>query len=92
MKDYDVIATVTGSAMNFMENILQMDSDAKVAVIDKDDPGGICLTRGCIPTELLRSLEGARSVSIEADIKRIDFQGIMNRMASKIKKETIDAA
>ena len=29
---------------------------------------------------------------IEADIKRIDFQGIMNRMASKIKKETVDAA
>ncbi len=85
--------------MNFMENILQMDPDAKVAVIDKDDPGGICLTRGCIPTkilvypaEVLRSLEGARSVGIEADIKRIDFQVIMNRMASKIKKETVDAA
>ncbi len=94
MKEYDVIAIGTGSAMNFMENILQMDPDAKVAVIDKDDPGGICLTRGCVPTkilvypaEVLRSLEGARSVGIEVNIKRIDFRGIMNRMASKIKKE-----
>ena len=53
MKEYDVIAIGTGSAMNFMENILQMDPDVKVAVIDKDDPGGICLTRGCIPTKIL---------------------------------------
>jgi dihydrolipoamide dehydrogenase len=80
--------------MNFMENILQMDPDVKIAVIDKDDPGGICLTRGCIPTKILvypaevvRMLESARNVGIEVDIKHIDFQGIMNRMASKIEKE-----
>jgi len=94
MKTYDVIAIGTGSAMNFMENILQMDPGVKVAVIDKDDPGGICLTRGCIPTKILvypaevvRMLESARNVGIEVDIKRIDFPGIMNRMASKIKSE-----
>jgi dihydrolipoamide dehydrogenase len=94
MKEYDVIAIGTGSAMNFMENILQMDPDVKVAVIDKDDPGGICLTRGCIPTKILvypaevvRVLESARDVGIDVDIKHIDFQGIMNRMASKIKEE-----
>jgi dihydrolipoamide dehydrogenase len=94
MKEYDLIAIGTGSAMNFMENILQMDPDVKVAVIDKDDPGGICLTRGCIPTkilvypaELVRMLESAKKVGIDVDIKDIDFQGIMNRMASKIKEE-----
>jgi mycothione reductase len=94
MKAYDVIAIGTGSAMNFMENILQMDPGVKVAVIDKDDPGGICLTRGCIPTKILvypaevvRMLESARNVGIEVDIKHIDFPGIMNRMASKIKSE-----
>jgi dihydrolipoamide dehydrogenase len=94
MKEYDVIAIGTGSAMNFMENILQMDPDVKVAVIDKDDPGGICLTRGCIPTKILvypaevvRVMESARDVGIDVDIKHIDFQGIMDRMASKIKEE-----
>ncbi|MGD8230007.1 MAG: dihydrolipoyl dehydrogenase, partial [Desulfobacteraceae bacterium] len=94
MKAYDVIAIGTGSVMNFMENILQMDPEVKVAVIDKDDPGGICLTRGCIPTKILvypaevvRMLESARNVGIEADIKHIDFPGIMSRMASKVKNE-----
>ena len=94
MKEYDVIAIGTGSAMNFMENILQMDPDVKVAVIDKDDPGGICLTRGCIPTKILvypaevvRVVESAKKVGIDVDIKNIDFEGIMTRMASKIKEE-----
>jgi mycothione reductase len=94
MKVYDMIAIGTGSAMNFMENILQMDPEVKVAVIDKDDPGGICLTRGCIPTkilvypaEMVRMLESARHVGVEVEIKHVDFQGIMNRMASKVKNE-----
>lgn len=94
MKEYDVIAIGTGSAMNFMENILQMDPEVKVAVVDKDDPGGICLTRGCIPTKILvypaevvRVVESARNVGIDVAIKHIDFEGIMNRMASKIKEE-----
>lgn len=94
MKAYDMIAIGTGSVMNFMENILQMDPDVKVAVIDKDDPGGICLTRGCIPTkilvypaEMVRMLESARHVGVEVDIKQIDFLGIMNRMASRVKNE-----
>ncbi len=71
MKEYDVIAIGTGSAMNFMENILQTDPDVKVAVIDKDDPGGICLTKGCIPpkilvypAEVVRMLESARNVDL----------------------------
>ncbi|MGD8229706.1 MAG: dihydrolipoyl dehydrogenase [Desulfobacteraceae bacterium] len=94
MKTYDMIAIGTGSVMNFMENILQMDPEVEVAVIDKDDPGGICLTRGCIPTkmlvypaEMVRMLASARHVGVEVDIKHVDFQGIMKRMTSKVKNE-----
>lgn len=49
MKEYDYIAIGTGSAMEIVSAIVQNNPDAKVAVIDKDQPGGICLTRGCIP-------------------------------------------
>jgi dihydrolipoamide dehydrogenase len=94
MKKYDLIAIGTGSAMNFIETLLRWDPDIKIAVIDKDDPGGICLTRGCIPTkilvypaEVIRTLERARNLGIEVSIRRIDFQGIMNRMQSGIQKE-----
>ncbi|MCJ7593396.1 MAG: dihydrolipoyl dehydrogenase, partial [Desulfobacterales bacterium] len=53
MKEYDLIAIGTGSAMNIVEAMLQRAPEKRVAVIDKDDPGGICLTRGCIPTKIL---------------------------------------
>ena len=53
MKEYDLIVIGTGSAMNIVNPILQGNPDSRVAVIDKDEPGGICLTRGCIPSKLL---------------------------------------
>jgi pyruvate/2-oxoglutarate dehydrogenase complex dihydrolipoamide dehydrogenase (E3) component len=53
MKRYDLIAVGSGSAMNIVEPYLQRYPDSRVAVIDKDDPGGICLTRGCIPSKIL---------------------------------------
>jgi len=51
--EYDLIVIGTGSAMNIVEPFLNRNPDAKVAVIDKDEPGGICLTRDCIPTKIL---------------------------------------
>lgn len=43
----------TGSAMAIMYAMVQDKPALKVAVIDKDEPGGICLTRGCIPSKIL---------------------------------------
>jgi mycothione reductase len=87
MKPYDLIAIGTGSAMNIVEAVLQNEPDKKVAVVDKDEPGGICLTRGCIPTkilvypaELVRIVEHAGALGIRTVIRGVDFQGIMNRM------------
>ena len=53
VKEYDVIAIGTGSAMNIVGAMVQENPRIKVAVIDKDEPGGICLTRGCIPSKIL---------------------------------------
>ena len=87
MKEYDIIAIGTGSAMNIISSVISNNPDLKVAVIDKDEPGGICLTKGCIPTklllypaELIRSIQKADIFGIDIDIKKIDFKHVMDRM------------
>jgi len=38
MKEYDVIAIGTGSAMYVLDGMMQRNPNIRVAVIDKDDP------------------------------------------------------
>jgi dihydrolipoamide dehydrogenase len=97
MKEYDFIVIGTGSAMEIANAILQDNPRMKAAIIDKDEPGGICLTRGCIPSkillysaELTRIIERAGEFGIAVDVKKIDFQKVMQRMR-KIIYEEIDA-
>jgi len=45
LKEYDLILIGTGSGMSIVEVILQGNPNVRIAVIDKDDPGGICLTK-----------------------------------------------
>jgi mycothione reductase len=94
MKNYDLISIGTGSAISVVEAMIQQNPNVKIAVIDKDEPGGICLTRGCIPSKLLlypadlvRLIEKARTFGIGSEIKKIDFQKIMERMRNSIYKD-----
>ncbi len=94
MKEYDMIIIGTGSAMNFVGPVLQSNPNVKIAVIDKDEPGGICLTRACIPSKLLiypadlvRLIENVEKFGIDVELKSIDFKWIMERMRSKISEE-----
>ncbi|NHJ33699.1 MAG: dihydrolipoyl dehydrogenase [Asgard group archaeon] len=87
MIEYDIIAIGTGSAMNIISAVSNANPDLKIAVIDKDEPGGICLTKGCIPTkillypaEVIRTIQRAGIFGIDADIKKIDFKFVMERM------------
>jgi mycothione reductase len=91
MKHYDLITIGTGSAMNIVDAMIQENPNIRVAVIDKDEPGGICLTRGCIPSkillypaELVRTIEKARELGIDAKIGSINFQMVMERMRTLI--------
>jgi dihydrolipoamide dehydrogenase len=77
--------------MNYVGSILEKNPGFKVAVIDKDDPGGICLTRGCIPSklllypaELIRTIGTAGKFGIDVELKNIDFNYIMDNMRSII--------
>jgi len=80
--------------MSIVEAFIQVNPEAHVAVIDKDEPGGICLTRGCIPSKLLlyhadlvRTIEKARNFGIETEINRIDFRRVMERMRNIIYRD-----
>jgi dihydrolipoamide dehydrogenase len=91
MKKYDLIVIGTGSAMNIASAMSSRNPKLKMAVIDKDEPGGICLTRGCIPTkiilypaELVRIIQSAKELGIIADIKKVDFSSVMGRMRELI--------
>jgi dihydrolipoamide dehydrogenase len=87
MKDYDYIAVGSGSALPVVTAILRSHRNARIAVVDKDDPGGICLNRGCIPSKLLlypagqvRTVQRAGEFGIQGTITAIDFPAVMQRM------------
>jgi dihydrolipoamide dehydrogenase len=91
MKEYDLIVIGSGSAMEIVTAMQQENPDIRVAVIDKDEPGGICLTRGCIPSkilmypaELVRTIERAKEFGISVDLENVDFRAVMERMRALI--------
>ena len=94
MKEYDLIVIGTGSAMNFVDVLIQENPNMKIAVVDKDEPGGICLTRGCIPSkillypaELVRTIERVGEFGIDVNIKKINFETVMERMRTLIYRD-----
>ena len=86
MKSYDVI--VIGSGAGAIISDEAAARGLKVALIDKGPLiGGTCLNWGCIPSKMLIytadrivEIEEARKLGIEAEVKNIDFHGIMERM------------
>src|SRR5204863_1921951 len=94
MREYDVIAVGTGSVMAVVEAMIEANPRIKVAVIDKDEPGGICLTRGCIPSkillypaELVRTIRRARGFGLDVELRSVDFAKVMERMHALIHKD-----
>src|SRR5437762_14066398 len=94
MREYDVIAVGTGSVMTVVEAMIEANPKIKVAVIDKDEPGGICLTRGCIPSkillypaELVRTIRRALGFGLVVELRSVDFVKVMERMHALIHKD-----
>lgn len=94
LKEYDLIIIGTGTGMELGNAFLQENPKAKIAVIDKDEPGGICLTRGCIPSKLLiypadvvRTIEKAEKFGIQVQIKKVDSALVLDRMRRNIGKD-----
>ncbi len=90
MKEYDVVVIGSGCGMTIADEAV--GHGLKVAVVDKGPLGGTCLNLGCIPSKMLiyaadRAVEiqEAGKLGIEADIKRINFGLIMDRMRRSVK-------
>lgn len=95
MESYDCIIIGTGSAMEIASAVLSTNEHAKIAVVDKDQAGGICLTRGCIPSKLLvypaevvRMVQRAGEFGIQSQILSIDFPAIMRRMHHYVDRDS----
>jgi dihydrolipoamide dehydrogenase len=91
VKNYDIMAVGSGSAMYVVDPFLERNPEARAAVIDKDEPGGICLTRGCIPSKLLlypaslrRIAERGPALGVDVRVVGVDFRGVMERMRASI--------
>ena len=96
MKHYDVVISGTGSVLNIITPLLNSQPDLTFAIIENEAIGGICLTRGCIPSKLLlyhadmvRTVERAKDFHINAEIKNVNFKAIMNEMRDSISSESL---
>ncbi len=94
VKEYDMIAIGSGSAAAVLEGWLEDHLQSRGAIIDKDAPGGICLTRGCIPSKMLtsvadvvRTIERSREFGVSVSGLEVDFSKVMDRVHRHIDPE-----
>ena len=75
-EDIEILSTdivvIGGGPGGYVAAIQAAKLGAKVVVIEKDQVGGTCLNRGCIPTKAL-----VRSAQVFADIKAAEDYGIV---------------
>jgi dihydrolipoamide dehydrogenase len=85
MSDFDVIVIGAGPG-GYVAAIKAAQHGKKVAIVEREHLGGICLNWGCIPTkallksaETLESLQHAKDFGLAADNVRVDFAAVMKR-------------
>lgn len=95
VKYYDLIAFGTGSALNVVSSVIAHWPETRVAVIERDVVGGICLTRGCVPSkmilypaELLAEIRRASLFGIDVEVAGVDSRIILKRMREMIFDES----
>jgi dihydrolipoamide dehydrogenase len=88
---YDTIVIGSGCGLNIVDETLA--HGLKVALVDKGPPGGTCPNLGCIPSKILifaadriREIQEAKKLGITAEIKNIDFNGILERMRESVRR------
>jgi mycothione reductase len=94
VKEYGMIVIGSGSAVSVLDAWLRANPGQRGAVVEKDTPGGICLTRGCIPSKLLvasadvaRSVQRAGEFGVDVRGVSVDFGRMMGRMHGQIDPE-----
>jgi mycothione reductase len=85
MKEYELIVVGSGAGMNVVSKA--RNAGMRVAIVENWVMGGTCLNRGCIPSKILtypaevvRQIEHARELGINAKIESIDYELVRKRM------------
>ncbi|MDA8431824.1 MAG: dihydrolipoyl dehydrogenase [Nitrospiraceae bacterium] len=85
MKEYEVVVIGSGAGLIVLQNALA--HGFSTALVDKGPAGGTCLNLGCIPSKMLiypadrvTEVRDASRLGIAADVREVDFAGIMKRM------------
>ncbi len=84
MKEYDVLIVGSGTGKKIASQA--SEKGLEVALVDKDEFGGTCLLRGCVPSktmiyagDVIREAEKGEKLGVEFSGKEVDFQKIMER-------------
>ncbi|PJZ29314.1 dihydrolipoyl dehydrogenase [Leptospira kmetyi] len=94
MKEYDIIVIGTGGGTKLVTPPSKIGY--KVAVIEKESPGGTCLNRGCIPSkmliypaEILTLAKNSKKFQIEFPGKpEVDFKTLVERVSQTVDEES----
>ncbi|OFZ55968.1 MAG: dihydrolipoyl dehydrogenase [Bdellovibrionales bacterium RIFOXYC1_FULL_54_43] len=94
----DVVVLGAGPA-GYVSAIRLAQLGKKVTIIDKDEIGGVCLNRGCIPSKVLihaasfyEKISRAAEMGIDVDGARLDLPRLMKWKNSVVKKLTSGVA
>ena len=92
--DVDVCVIGTGPG-GYVAAIRAAQLGLKVAVVEREELGGVCLNRGCIPTkamlrsaELMETFQHSADFGILADNVRLDFDKV-NARKDKVVKQLV---
>lgn len=89
MEKFDLIVIGSGAGMHIVSNAVE--EGMRLALVEQGPLGGTCLNNGCIPSKILiypadviRAIQAAKSIGVEASITGIDLQRIVKRMRSVV--------
>ena len=90
--DFDLVIIGSGPG-GYVAAIRGAQLGLKVAIIEKEALGGICLNWGCIPTksflrsaEVLKIIKGSEKYGIKSKLGPIDIHEVVKRSRSIAKK------
>ena len=94
VQDVDVTIIGTGPG-GYVAAVRAAQLGLKVAVVEREELGGICLNRGCIPTkamlrsaEVLTTMRHAADYGVLADNVTVDFEKVVQRREKVVKQLT----
>ena len=94
MSNYDVVIIGAGPG-GYVAAVRASQLGLSVAVVEKDNPGGVCLNWGCIPSknlihqaEVFHSLREMEAVGVTVDRSSLDYAAVQAKSREVVKTLT----